>query len=230
MRTQLIRRIVTIDWPNQIEADGKALLIRTARNGHQQIIADAAAKGLQPSWEAYANTPGNSNLETVRLPGPIVYNYRYLSDLILFALTELQRQSPIDSGTYKRSHTVYVNDQPVGVTIPSSIKAGDKIYIANPVPYARRLEIGRAQHGARPFLISVPNRIYERVAEMTKAEGKGRAKIRMGYVDLGAWTLRKNQRSLIKTVRGYAYSKRQRPDRLAGAVVTSPAIFFQAPI
>jgi hypothetical protein len=228
--TQLIRRIVTVDWPKQVETDGKALLISTARNGHQQIMADAASKGLQPSWEAYANTPGNSNLETVRLPGPIVYNYRYLVDLILFALTELRRQSPTDSGNYKRSHTVYVNDQPVGDTIPNSIKAGDRIYIANPVPYARRLEVGRTKGGARAFLVSKPNRIYERVTEMTKAEGKGRAKIRMGYVDLGAWTLTKNQRSLIKTTRGYAYSKRQRPDRLEGAVVTSPAIFFEAPI
>jgi hypothetical protein len=76
----------------------------------------------------------------------------------------------------------------------------------------------------------VPNRIYYRVTEMTKQEGKGRAKVFMKFIDLGAWTLTKDQKSLIKTTRGYAYSRRQRPDRLAGAVVTSPAIFFQAPI
>src|ERR1700745_2642044 len=111
---QLIRRIVTVDWPKQVQTDAKALLIDTAHNGHARIMADAAAKGLQPSWEAYANTPGNSNLETVRLPGPIVYNYRYLVDLIKFALEELRRQSPVTSGAYKRSHQVYVNDQPVG--------------------------------------------------------------------------------------------------------------------
>jgi hypothetical protein len=53
----------------------------------------------------------------------------------------------------------------------------------------------------------------------------------MQYVDLDAWTLRKNQRSLIKQASGnYRYSARQRPDRLAGAVVTSPAIFINAPI
>jgi hypothetical protein len=65
---------------------------------------------------------------------------------------------------------------------------------------------------------------------MTKAEGKGRANVRMGYVDLGAASLKQNQRSRIRTTRGWAYSARQRPDRLAGAVVTSPAIFFTAPI
>ena len=226
---QLIRRIVTVEWPKEIQSDSKALLIDTAHNGHKRIMADAAAKGLQPSWEAYANTPGNANLETVRLPGPIVYNYRYLADLIKFALDELRRQSPVASGTYKRSHTVYVNDQPVGDTIPSGIKASDRIYIANPVPYARRLEIGRTRSG-RSFLIQVPNRIYERVTEMTKAEGKGRAKIRMMYVDLGSHALTKDQPTGRMTRRGWGYSRIQRRDRLTGAAVTSPAIFFSAPI
>ena len=145
-------------------------------------------------------------------------------------MDELRKQSPVSSGKYKNSHTVYVNGQPVGNAVPKNLQPGDQIMIANPVPYARRLEIGRAQHGARPFLISVPNRIYERVVDMVKAEGKGRAKVKMAYVDLGAWTLRKNQKTLIKTSQGYRYSARQRPDRLAGAIVRSPAIFFTAPI
>jgi hypothetical protein len=226
---QLIRRIVKVEWPKEIESDAKALLIDTAHNGHRRIMADAASKGLQPTWEAYANTPGNSNLETVRLPGPIVYNYRYLVELIEFALEELRRQSPVQSGEYKRSHTVYVNDQPVGDTIPSTISARDRIYIANPVPYARRLEIGRTRAG-RSFLIQVPNRIYYRVTEMTKAEAKRRAKIRMMYVDLGAHALKKDQRTGRMTRRGWGYSRIQRKDRLTGAAVTSPAIFFQAPI
>jgi hypothetical protein len=226
---QLIRRIVMVDWPTEIQSDSKALLIDTARNGHKRIMADAAAKGLQPTWEAYANTPGNRNLETVRLPGPIVYNYRYLVDLIEFALDELRRQSPVASGDYVRSHQVYVNDQPVGDTIPKTISTGDRIYISNPVPYARRLEIGRTRSG-RAFLIQVSNRIYYRVTEMTKDKAKGRAKVRMMYVDLGAHALKKDQPTGIMTRRGWGYSRIQRKDRLTGAAVTSPAIFFQAPI
>lgn len=223
-----LQHVVTVEWPKKAERDAKALLIRTARTGHQRIMADAKTQGLTPFWEAYANRPGNNILENVVLPGPIVYHYRYLSDLIAYAMEELRRQSPAQSGTYKRSHTVYVNDQPMGDRIPTIIKSGDNIYIANPVPYARRLEIGRTKGGARAFLISVPNRIYERVTTMTKAQAKGLVKIKMGYVDLGAWTLRKDQRTLIKTSRGYAYSARQRPDRVAGSAVKSPAIFFTA--
>jgi hypothetical protein len=124
---------------------------------------------------------------------------------------------------------VYVNDQPIGDTIPSTISAGDRIYIANPVPYARRLEVGRHKDGT-PFLIQVENRIYYRVTEMTKAEARGRAKIRMMYVDLGSHALTKDQPTGRMTRRGWGYSRIQRKDRLAGAAVTSPAIFFQAPI
>src|SRR4029077_1061871 len=105
---------------------------------------------------------------------PIVYNYRYLLDLIRFALDELRRQSPVISGKYKDSHTVYLNDQPIGDNIPKTINAGDRIYIANPVPYARRLEIGHIKGGGRAFLIQVPNRIYYRVTEMTKNKARGR--------------------------------------------------------
>jgi hypothetical protein len=65
---------------------------------------------------------------------------------------------------------------------------------------------------------------------MTKAEGKGRAKVRMGYVDLGSHALTKDQPTGIMTKRGWGYSRIQRRDRLAGAAVTSPAIFFASPI
>src|SRR4029077_20704325 len=195
-------------------------------------MADNRSKGLNPYWEAYANREGNSNLESVVVPGPIVYNYRYLSDLIQTALDLLRKESPAGpSLKYRNGHEVYVNNQPVGYNVPKTIRPGDQIMIANPVPYARRLEIGRAQHGARPFLISVPNRIYYRVNEMLQAQAKGRAKVRMIYVDLGAWTLTKNLKTLIKTSGGgYRYSARQRPDRLEGAIVTSPALIFTAPI
>lgn len=231
MSTQLIRKIITVDWPDKVKADGKQLLLRTAYAGHDKIMADNRSKGFNPHWEAYANREGNSNLESVVVPGPIVYHYRYLSDLIQFALEELRKQSPVGpSLKYRNSHEIYVNGVPVGYNVPKTIQPGDQIMIANPVPYARRLEIGRAEHGARPFLISVPNRIYYRVNEMLQAQAKGRAKVRMIYVDLGAWTLQYNQKTLVKNARGYAYSKRQRPDRLAGATVTSPALIFTVPI
>jgi hypothetical protein len=42
--------------------------------------------------------------------------------------------------------------------------------------------------------------------------------------------LTKDQPTGIMTRRGWGYSKHQRLDRLTGAAVTSPAIFFASPI
>lgn len=221
--TALLRRIITVDWPKGVERDAKAYLIRTARSGHQKILADAATKGLVPSWDAYANTPGNKDLSTVVLPGPIVYNYRYISDLVQLALDELRKQSPFISGDYKRGHSIYVNDKAVEV-LPKNLQEGDRVYIANPVPYARKIEVGKTKSG-RDFVIKVPNRIYQRVADMLKADAKGRSRISMGYVDLGAHYLTKDQPS--RRFNPLRHSALQRKDRVKGSVVHSPAIFFK---
>jgi hypothetical protein len=220
--TQLLRRVVTIDWPKGAEREAKSLLIRTARTGHQRIMADAATKGFVPSWDAYANTPGNRDLASVKLPGPIVYNYRYLSDLIQTALDELRKASPVQSGDYVRSHALYVNDTPVDV-LPRNLKEGDRVYIANPVPYARKIEVGKTKTG-RPFVIQVKPRIYERVAEKLKEDVRGRSRVRMGYVDLAAHYLTKDQPS--RRFNPLRHSQLQRQDRVKGSVVQSPALFF----
>jgi hypothetical protein len=223
--TSLIRRVVTVDWPKTVERDAKSLLIRTARTGHQKIMADAKSKGMVPSWEAYANTPGNKDLASVKLPGPIVYNYRYLTELIQFALDELRRQSPVISGDYVRSHTLYVNGSPVDV-IPKTMNPGDRFIIANPIPYARKIEIGKTKTG-RAFVIQVPNRIYARVAEIVEARAKGRAKVKSIFVNLGAGALAKNQ--AYRTFHGgkMRVSRTQRKDRIAGSAITSPAIIIE---
>jgi hypothetical protein len=224
----MLRRIVTVEWPKLAERGAKAHLIRTARRGHQQIMADAKAQGVVPVWEAYANTPGNKNLETVVLPGPIVYHYRYVLELFQYAMDELRRQSPVVSGAYRNSHTLFINGQATEV-MPKTLKEGDKIMIANLVPYARRLEVGKTKSG-RSFVFQVQPRIYQRIAGLMSAKAKGRAKVTFGYVDLGGYSLKHNQASRDFTQGPMRVSRLQRKDRVAGSAVPSPAIFITAPI
>lgn len=219
---QLLRRVVTVDWPKKVEADGKALLLRTARTGHAKIMSDAGVKGFVPTWEAYANRPGNANLESVVLPGPIVYNYRYISDLIQLALDELRKASPVQSGDYVSSHTLFVNGQAVDA-LPKTITADDQIMIANPVPYARKIEVGKTESG-RPFVIQVAPRVYQRVFDILKAQSRGRAKITYGFVDLAGYSLKQTRARRRFTSAGI----RRAGTHHAGSAVTSPAIFFRA--
>jgi hypothetical protein len=157
------------------------LLLRIARRDHARIIADATARsGFPPQWTAYANRPGNSNLDSVILPGPIVHIYRYVTEVIETALLTLQRLSPVRSGLYAKSHTIYVNGSPVG-RAPKELT--DEVIISNPVPYARKIEIGKTRSG-RPFVIQVPNRIYERTAKALKSRYRNLARIEFTYTQI----------------------------------------------
>lgn len=82
-----------------------------------------------------------------------------LADAVRWALTELQKRSPVLTGRYVQSHAVLLN----GVEIEGNIwltlrRAGptDRVQIVNPQPYARKIERATANkktgRGARKAL------------------------------------------------------------------------------
>jgi hypothetical protein len=177
---QSFRRVITVEWPKHAQDGGKALLLQAARQGHARIMADAMARsGSPPIWEAWANNQGNTNLESVVLPGPIVYLYHYTTEVIEQALLLLQRLSPVRSGLYAKSHTIYgAGGTPIG-RAPKELT--EDVIISNPVPYARKIEVGKTRSG-RPFVIQVPPRIYERAAKALQSRYRNVAKIEYNYV------------------------------------------------
>jgi hypothetical protein len=220
---QAFRRTVTVDWPKQKDVDAKALLIRVAKDGHARIMADAKAKtGAVPDFDAYANSPGRP-VESVVLPGPIVYRYRQVRDIVQFTLDALRMASPVVDGEYVRGHTVFVNGVQTD-TVPVNLKPGDEIMIANPVVYARRIEIGKTKAG-RDFVIQVPNRIYERVAkQQVIPRYRSVAKVTFAYVNLtGAYQTKAGLSPSYRSG-GRVRKRRQR----AGSAVMSPAIIIEA--
>jgi hypothetical protein len=56
-----------------------------------------------------------------------------------------------------------------------------EVVISNPVPYARKIEIGKTRSG-RPFVIQVPPRIYERAAMALRSKYRNVASIRFTYM------------------------------------------------
>lgn len=182
---QSFRRTITVSWPKVGDAQAKAHLISVAKAGHAKIMTEQAARGGAPTWEAYANTPGRP-IESVVLPGPIVYRYQYLREVIQFALDELRKASPVVSGDYVRSHTIYINGT-AGVfdidQLNKPLRSGHEIFISNPVPYARRIEVGKTKDG-RAFVIQVQPKIYENVTKLVQAKYRNLAKITFGYATL----------------------------------------------
>lgn len=177
------RRTVTVTWPRGQDAAAKAHLIATARAGHAEILAKARADGEEPSFEAFANRPGRP-VEAVVLPGPIVYRYHHTRTILADALRLLREESPVVSGAYRSAHTLYVDGAPVPPgRAGAELAAGARLVISNPVPYARKIEIGRTQSG-RAFVIQVEPRIYERVARRLAERYGAVARVRYTFVDV----------------------------------------------
>lgn len=218
---QSFRRTVTVAWPLDAKEKAQKTLVRVARAGHAAIMAEQTARaGFAPEFEAYANNPGNTNLDSVVLPGPIVYRYRYVREILTVALDELRKASPVVSGLYRDSHTLFINGIPVAGTAPS-IKAGDEVFIANPVPYARRLEVGKTESG-RSFVLQVAPNIYERVMKRVLIPRyRNVAKLSLTYVTIPDAYIIKGRLPSHYIAKGGARRKRRQP---VGQPVRSPAI------
>lgn len=219
--------MVTVDWPKIADDEARKILVNFAREGHDRIMREQTARaGVFPEWDAYANNPGNTNLESVRLPGPIVYRYRYSQEIVLEAVRMLRESSPVVKGDYQDSHFLWID----GVVAPlqTPLKPGSEIFIANPVPYSRRLEVGKKDNG-ESFVVQVEPHIYERVADRLKekyqgASERGVAIISFNYVTLPkAWVIkgRLGPHYLLPTGK-----KRKRRQNI-GEKVRAPAIFIE---
>lgn len=217
----LINR-VTVEWPKAAEADARAHLVRFAREGHDQIMREQTMRaGVVPEWDAYANTPANTNIETVKLPGPIVFRYRYHKEIVIEAIKALERASPVHFGKYKRSHFLWING--VQAPLTAELKRGDEIFIANTADYSRRLEVGKTDSG-RPFVMQVDPHIYERVMKTVLIPKYGKVvKFRHGYVTLPkAWVIKGRLGPTYLLASGKARKRRQQ----IGEKVRAPAIFI----
>lgn len=94
--------------------------------------------------------------DTVSKGGIIVYRYPRLSEVVAFAMQALFDASPVDSGEYRSSHTLFVNGAPASNL--SNWRPGDEIVIANPLPYSRKIE-----RGAMTMRVAGTDHVYDRV-------------------------------------------------------------------
>jgi hypothetical protein len=226
------RRVITVDWPRATEAEAKSFLIKTATEGNEKTLREQTAReGVRPGVTSYANTPGNRDIRNVKLPGPIVHQYDYRREIVEVGLGALIKASPVQKGEYVQNHHVYVDGVRVDA-LPERLPEAAEVMISNPVPYSRRIEIGKTKSG-RDFVLQVPNRIYERVAKQVLARRYGNvAKITFGYVELPDAHVTKGKLSSHygtgkapgRRGGGVMRKRQQKP----GTKVRAPAIFIEA--
>lgn len=110
----------------------------------EQALTKAVANGFDNQPVVVTDGKPRADYRLVKPFGQIEFIRRpTMADAVLWALDQLRRRSPVDSGRYVQSHTVLLNGRQIDGDINgalASVKPTDRVQIVNPLPYARKLE------------------------------------------------------------------------------------------
>ena len=118
----------------------KAATIQTA----ERALGEEVAKGFDNEPVVITDGMPRRDYLQVRPFGRIEFAARTsMAEAVRWALTELQKKSPVLTGRYASSHTVMINGAEVEGNIWGALRNArptDRVQIVNPQPYARKIE------------------------------------------------------------------------------------------
>lgn len=147
---------------------GSAAVAKLAAFARQELSEVIATGQGSPHYDKFVNGQPGVVEERVRLPGPIVYVFSWLDEVVELALESLRKESPIgpaERGHYMDSHEVLIGGQVVassknpGAVRSIEIPPRAEVVISNSMPYARKIEVGAMRK------MSVPPRVYEQARQ-----------------------------------------------------------------
>lgn len=132
--------------------------------------------GRVPPRKTFVDGREGADLNSVRPDGMIVAEYELVSDALFFIAEELKKVSPVRSGRYQASHTLFADgtEVEVGNQIP---QASEYVFLSA-VIYARKIE-GFA--GRKPLSPQAPKGVYEITALKAAGIYGNQAKIRFEW-------------------------------------------------
>ncbi|MEO3386003.1 hypothetical protein [Mesorhizobium sp. CAU 1741] len=133
------------------------------------------ALGTETPYDQFVDGRPGAPLDSVNPDrGLIVFEFELVGDVLRWILAALIERSPKRSGDYIAGHRLFADGREIA--LGGEMPVAEEYSFTNMVPYSRRLEIGKTQSG-RDFLVSVPNRIYQRTAKDARARFGNVAKI-----------------------------------------------------
>ncbi len=175
----------------------------------RQELAKAISAGASPEYEKYVNGRQGAAEETVKAPGPIIYEFVNWPLVIAAALAELQKRSPRKSGRYASSFIVLANQVPVADY--RGIPAEAEVVITNFQPYVRRIEVGKNGSSGKRMFDLTKVALNSRFKEGFRAETK--------FLNFSAG-IHPMMPYRLKSGHG------RRKDRQAGGVLSYPSIII----
>lgn len=136
--------------------------------------ADATNKavlGRVPPSKTFVDGSEGASLDRVRPNGVIVREYQLIADLLVWIGEQLQRLSPVLTGRYRSSHSVFADGSEIqlGGRVPL---ASEYVFISV-LPYARKIERGESSQA--------PQGVYEVVAAQARRRFGNVAKVGFAF-------------------------------------------------
>jgi hypothetical protein len=194
--------------PQNIAAE----LAKFARSELAAVIADGTGSS---NYNKFVNGHEGADEGTVVPPGPIVYDFIWWEEIVVYALQFLVERGPERSGRYKQSWLIQADGKQV--SDPKQIGAASQVSLVNHQPYSRKIDVGHMH-------MSVPHGIIEdaRTAVMSIFGNMITAKRTMIQLP-GGYILKGHFR---RGVRPHSRTK-LRKDVMAGMPMTYPTLLLQ---
>jgi len=183
-----------------------ARLAATAIKARDDLVRKGDAA---PHWTTRVDGRTGVPETQVRPDGAIMYRFNVLGLAATFALTYCIGRSPVRSGRYRKAWLVAVDGRPWTADL-NDIPPAASVMIVNPMPYARKIDVGAMR-------MSVPPGIVEGARQVTRR--------RFPTLDV--------QRAFVSIPPGLASGapyiikgSHRRKDRSAGRALTYPALII----
>lgn len=155
---------------------------RTLAEFAKEQLTDAqeqngAALGRVPPHITYVDGVANRPESTVRPDGSIAYEFELASEMLDWIAEQLETHSPVKSGRYRRSHTLWADGVEVNTASPSKYDGQEYVFLST-VPYARKIE---GSDSRPPQSTQAPDGVYEVVAALARQRFGNIAKISFGW-------------------------------------------------
>lgn len=195
-----------------------------ARREHAKVMK---AEPRPSSFRRFVDGREGASEESVRRNGVIEYHYQRLGEVVQFAMDTLFALSPVLSGDYRRAHTLFVGGVAVSNLQSWRPESGEEVYIANPLPYARKIELGKMK-----MRVPGSDRVYAQAEQILRRRFGNLAAIKFTYVPIadGAFYSAGGLAGPIK--RGpkgrFAKGSHARPGRALEKDARRPALYIRA--
>jgi len=133
------------------DAHRRAFAAFAAQVRDEEIARQVARGGFRPHVTQRVDGRPDAPLESVRIGGHIRFDFRYLIEVVVFALAALRALSPTESGAYREAWACMFNNRKIDVMrIPPQ---ATEVIVVNDRPYARKIQVGSKGFTAHAHIV-----------------------------------------------------------------------------